>query len=584
MPNRFSAGQVKMQGHDMARNLHSIKITQNADKSGFELISLNGMEQLSVPYRFQLTATYGGKEFKPDDIINQQLNLSFSDIDETGQRYERFIDGIVISYSKQLYDKVPQYRLLLVPKLYLLKYRSNYRIFQNVSVTDIISELFEEHKIQYKIDISGTLPKLEYCVQYRETDFNFISRLMEYAGIFYYFEHTGQGHTVILANTNKAYKKSLQEAKWMTSPGCPGVKQWHMDYQFTSGTWVYNTHDYTKPENKLIGSGSIRGDSLADDSYEHYEYSYNYQTAEQGEKLAGLRTDLEEAMAVVGKGNSTYCHLSLAGEVDFDPGQFPQERGKTYVITALSHRLEIINGTPEYTNTFSTILADKVYRPSRVTVKPLAPSTQLATIVGPNGVEIATDEYGRYQVQFYWARENPKKAPAAGDEATKTMQMVSCWMRSVQHWEGFLRVGTPVLIGFIDDDIDQPIILGPVYNDNLKPLYSDKADQNKSSIKRRFTKADKEKAYNEIILDDKPQNQKLSLYAGKNMETEVENNATVIINKGTYVLQVKGDVSIKTEGGVLIEAKKAISLKSDDNIELEAGKDLILKGKTIQEN
>ncbi len=236
--------------------------------------------------------------------------------------------------------------------------------------------------------------------------------------------------------------------------------------------------------------------------------------------------------------------LNVCHRVHFSEANYLTEKNKNYVITQIRHEMRCAGNNSEnfiYANHFHTIPAETLFRPGLQTPKPRAPSSQLAVVTGPSGEEIYTDRYGRLKVQFYWDREG------------KSNEKNACWIRSIQQWEGLLRVGTPVLIGFIDADIDHPVILGPLHNGKLMPLHTLEDEKTKSSLKRRTINKSDEKKYNEICFEDKKNQEQLYMYASKDLLNVVEND---------YTLKIKGNMNIEVDGNITIKSQRGIALKS----------------------
>jgi type VI secretion system secreted protein VgrG len=210
-----------------------------------------------------------------------------------------------------------------------------------------------------------------------------------------------------------------------------------------------------------------------------------------------------------------------------------------------------------YTNHFKAIPASIVYQPPRMTPIPQAPSTQLAIVVGASNAEYNTDQYGRLQVEFFWDL-NPK--------VTKQ----SVWLRSIAMWEGVLRVGTPVLVGFIDGNINDPVILGPIHQDTLMPINTLEGEQTKSVLVRRHPDASIQKTYNFLSFEDKKDAQLMHLNATKNMQVNVLQDFNQEVAKGTYHLKVKGNMTIETEGQLIVKSKGAMNFTTEDAFSLQA--------------
>lgn len=526
---------------------------------------LTGVEKLSAPFQFNLELrSTSAISVAAKDVIGKNMTITL----ELPNSKKRYFTGIIAAFSFGKTQEIFTYRVTLVPKLWLLQFKQNSRIFQQKTVKQIVSQILSEHNITAQFKLNNTYPEIDYCVQYQETDFDFISRLLEKAGIFYFFKHEKNAAKLICSDNTQAYEKTITNAA-VISPGgvYSQLSSWVLNYAFFSGAATHNDHDFTAPDKKLLSKKSTRSAIANNDQYEIYTYPGVHDTTQKGESLSTLLLEQQELQGLVGKGKSNYATLFPCATFTFDGKNFPSEKGKTYVVTDIQHYIHTdYDDALVYQNEFSSIPAATVFRAFAKLKKPIAPNTQLATIVGPKGKEIYTDKYGRLKAQFFWDREG------------KHNQQSSCWMRTTEQWEGLLRIGTPVIVSFIDGDIDKPIILGPVYNANLMPLYPLEADQTKSSLKRRYIKKDTEKTYNEIRFEDKKDKQELYLYASKDLVITVENDSTQTVKKGNYVLKVKGNITIQADGAISLDAKKDVTI-SGQNIALNAKSNLTVDAK-----
>ncbi len=560
------------------------ELTIEGQSAALKLIKMEGYEGLSCLFHFKLIIT-SEKILDPQKIIGKKLTLAYNIPQDNNSTKPRYFHGIILQFIKWHNTDGLTYCAQLVPQLTLLKFRKNCRIFQNQSVIQIIEQILKENKVsKYDLTskISSTYKALDYCVQYQESDFSFISRLLEHFGIFYLFEHAKDQHKLIFSDGKQSYSSNTIACK-LTPANEVGIQSWQKRSQFFTGKWIINDHDYTNPNKKLLVDIDSKENLANNTSYSVYNYPGLYNDTMAGEKIAKVRLEEQETSALMVEATSTYPHLLVASKLSLDNPLFTEDKGKPYLITSISHYINLdVNRSSQviYHNEFTCIPADKTFRPARVTVKPMAPGVQLATVVGEKGKEIYTNKYGEMKVQFVWHREG------------KNDEHSSCWMRSIQQWEGLLRIGTPVLIGFIDDDLDKPIILGPIHNAGLMPINSMPNEQTQSVLKRRYVKQADEKKYNEIRFQDKIDNQELSVYAAKNHLITVEQDSTQLVKKGNYVLtvdekdstqtvkkgnyvlQVKGDITIKADGSITLEAGKAIQIKAGTDMTLSAKKNI----------
>ena len=529
---------------------------QSPLKIALTLNHFTGVEKISSPFQFEVEMRSDKAiSATPQEIIGKNMTITL----ELPENKKRYFSGIISAFSFGKFNEAFTYHVTLIPSLALLRFRKNSRIFQQKTVKQILEQILSEHRISAQYKINGTLPKIEYCVQYQETDFDFISRLLEQAGIFYCFKHEKNNHKLIFSDNTQIYEESITQAGHLSSQGSYAqLKTWEVNYAFFTGAIAHNAHDFTAPDKKLLSKKTTQKSVGNNPQYEMYIYPGSHNTTQKGETLNTLSLEQHETQAILGHGESTYSTLGPCSTITLDNKQFPSDKNKKYAVIEIHHQLNMnYEDQMVYHNTFKSIPATTIFRSHLGLQKPHAPSTQLAVIVGPKGKELYTDKYCRLKVHFYWDRDSKKNESS------------SCWIRTAHHWEGVLRIGTPVIVGFIDDDIDHPIILGPLHDANMMPLYALDGEQTKSAIKRRCPKKDIEKTYNEIRFEDKKDKQELYVYASKDLVITVENDSTQTVKKGNYLLKVKGDVTIQADGAMTFDAKKDMTL-SAQNITLKA--------------
>src|SRR5262249_12530283 len=379
------------------------------------------------------------------------------------------------------------------------------RIFQQKSVPDILKEVLKG--LDFSSEIQGTFEPRDYCVQYRESDFDFASRLMEEEGIYYFFKHTSDGHKLVLANTPQSHPAVAGPAQikyeeihgasrederineWIKSQEIRTAKQTLRDHCFELPT---DDLEEAKPivESVQVGKVSHKFKVGANSSLENYDFPGRYAQRFDGidpggspqssniqkifpdkKRTVDIRIQEEATPGLVVEAQSD-CRLLTSGHKFTLSGHFDADG--SYVVTELDHTASIegsyVQDTRKgtvYANTFHCIPAALVYRPQRRTPKARVDGTQTAVVVGPAGKEIFTDKYGRVKVQFFWDRQGKKDANS------------SCWIRVGTLWGGkqwggihVPRIGQEVIVAFEEGDPDQPIIVGSVYNADQMPPYA----------------------------------------------------------------------------------------------------------------
>lgn len=444
------------------------------------------------------------------------------------------------------------------PWLWFLNFASDCRSFQQKDTTEILKLIFQEFDFyDYDFSLLNTkLQKRNYCVQYQETTLNFIQRLLEEEGIFYFFEHSKDKHTLVLANESST-AKSCSPAEVTFSTGSNknlSLTQWNRHYSFHTGNVSQTDYNFETPSASLHTKQQNISKIAASKKYELFYYPGKQQTASHGEQLTQKNTDLEQSKHDVVHGKSNCVFFSIGKKFILTEAPHKDDCGD-YLLTSLQHHatdgsyLNIPSNNQTYHNSFTCIPINAVFRPIKKTKKPFIYSAQSAIVVGPASEEIHTDKYGRIKVQFHWDRHGKK------DEYS------SCWIRVIQSFSGnnwgtlFLpRIGQEVIVQFLEGDPDRPVIIGSVYNADYMPPYDLPFEQTKSGIKTCSTKNGNASEANELCFEDKLGEEEIYIHAKKDFHRVIENHEVALINHGDYKIIVKTGESI-------IESAKAITLK-----------------------
>ena len=410
------------------------------------LQGLMGNEGISRLFRFNLELLSTNNSISFDDIVGQNVTISVTLADQT----LRYFNGFVSRFAQSGADaRFTHYQMEVVPWLWFLTRNADCRIFQNMTIPDIIELIFAGAGFSdFKSSLTGTYQPREYCVQYRETDFNFVSRLMEHVGIFYFFEHENGKHTLVMADSTTAYQPcpGQSTAQYNQAGGGLDVEDvvtgWTMEQELRTGKYSVTDYNFKTPSTSLMSSETtvVKVDGNTD--YEMYDYPGDHLTQTEGGAVAKLRMQEEEAGNMVINGSST-CRAFTSG-YQFDlADHYRDDMNDSYVLTEIQHvaseggsyNLTGGGAGESYSNHFTCIKADAdvPFRPPRVTPKPFVQGPQTARVVGKAGEEIWVDNYGRVIVQFYWDREGQKNENS------------SCWIRTSQPWAGGIgeRCGFP---------------------------------------------------------------------------------------------------------------------------------------------
>jgi type VI secretion system secreted protein VgrG len=569
-----------------AQRLIRVKSSLGDDK--FLIRELHATEALGQPFVIELTLDSDDRDISYKQILGEHLSV---EIDLAENEY-RYFDGIVTSFAYAgLTDFRATYRVTLRPWLWLLTRRAQCKIFQGKTAPTIIKEIvraagFDDFEDKLQRD---DYLKRDYCVQYRESDLAFISRLMEQEGIYYYFKHQRGIHKLVLCDAATAHARygdkygDVNIARSPDDKGIGAVWEWTLGQELQSGQYTHTDYDLEKPNADLKKSKSIT-QGHKDDSFEVYDYPGRYTEANDGTTYAGIRMEEHAAQFERASGQSQTrwiacgCLFSLAGS---------QRKGHNRDYLVVETRISVAaqagpGSQMSYEVAFNALGATQVFRSPQRTPKPFIRGPQTAFIVGKSGEEIWTDKYGRVKVQFHWDRDGQN------DEKS------SCWIRCAQLWAGkswggvFIpRIGQEVVVHFLEGDPDQPIITGAVYNASSMPPYTLPDNATQSTIKSNSSKGGN--GSNEMRFEDKAGSEELFVHAQKDMNIEVEKgdrslkvklgNERHEVSQGTLTTKIFGDTSLTVDTGnydVKVSTGSA-SMKVTQGITIESTMSITLK-------
>ena len=550
----------------------SISTPLGADK--LILRSLHGEERLSGLYRFSLELQSEDREIDFTQIVGKRATVTVDLEDET----QRYLDGFVGRFVQAGSDeRFATYRAELFPWLWFLTLSADCRIFQEMSVPEILEKVFGDlGQTDFENRLTGTYAPREYCVQYNETAFAFVSRLMEEEGIFYFFEHTDGVHTLVLADDPGDYSAvpgggSVQYGTLGNWTQQNVVTACTLEQNVIPGSYGLDDFNFETPSTELFATTDS---TVALDGGQRKIYAYpgGFLKKDAGEALSKLRIEAHEAAQKIVRGES-YCRAFTAGHTFALEGHYREDVNGAYVARSVYH-----SATRErYSNSFTALVSDIPFRPPRVTRKPSIPGTQTAIVVGKSGEEIWTDKYGRVKVQFHWDREGQSDENA------------SCWIRVAHGWAGkgwgqiFLpRIGQEVVVSFVEGDPDRPLITGSVYNSEQVVPYNLPDDQTKSTIKSDSSKGSD--GYNELRFEDKKGEEEVYFQAERDFNRVVKNNDTLKVG---FETMEDGDQTVDVynnrtttleEGSDILQVKKGdrTLLVDEGNEILEVGTDRTL--------
>lgn len=425
------------------------------------------------------------------------------------------------------------YRIEARPWLWLLSLQFDCQIFQQLSVPDILKKIFADYPdTGVDFQLTGSYQPRDYCVQYRESDFDFVSRLMEEEGIYYFFKHTADKHTLTVVDSASAHAPFPGYDTLRFRPPQTGVQaeaehitEWRMTHRMHTGISTLDDYDFEKPSVELRVKREDPRDHR-EAKREAYDYPGEYLVKSDGENLVRVRQEEQRARGVLIEAAGTARGLvvgSLFKLADFSRADQNQEH------LVLETEITITDNPPEsgilepasFDCRFSAMPSADPFRPERSTPRPMVRGPQTAVVVGPGGDEIYTDKYGRVKVQFHWDRDGKKD------------QNASCWVRVAQVWAGknwgwmtVPRIGQEVIVDFLEGNPDQPIITGRVYNAEQMPPWALPANKTQSGILTRSSPGGSAANANELRFEDKKGSEQVYLHAEKNQDIEVENDET----------------------------------------------------------
>ncbi|MDH5354103.1 MAG: type VI secretion system tip protein VgrG [Gammaproteobacteria bacterium] len=502
-----------------------LSISSPLGKDELLLTGFKGMESISNLFEFKIDVLSKNHALSPDQLIGKRVNLTVHDDQMT--TFNGYISQFI--YGEVKADNLRVYQLTMVPWLWFLSKTSNHRIFQNKSTKEIVERLFQDAGFKdYDYKAAACTSEREYCVQYKESDFDFVSRLLEEDGIAYFFVHSKDKHVLHIVDSRNAYEACKETDLDYSKGNQPNtqVNRWQHLYKYHKGRWSLNDYDFVFPTKSQLKTTASTSKYFNIKNYEHYEYGPYYDFSGLGD-LTKKRIEAEEAPMDTIEGSSDCSSFYAGGKFNLKKHAAKQEQG-SYIITRIKHKASDDSylagnaSASEYSNDFACISDNVHFRPPLTRQKPLIQGPQSATVVGPVGEEIYIDEYGRIKVQFHWDREG------RNDETS------SCFIRVMQPWAGagwgtsFIpRIGMEVVVNFFDGDPDRPIVTGSVYNGDNKPPFTSKTQ---SGIKTRSSKSGTTSHFNELRFDDNKDAEQIYLHAEKNLDIQVENNETLVVD------------------------------------------------------
>ena len=557
--------------------------------------SFRGVEGISQLFAFQVellakkTTSVSAKE-----LVGKKVTV---DVQVSDDGTVRNFNGIINSFEFCGGDaEFNVYRAYIVPSLWLLTRNTDTRVFQTKTVTDVVKAVLAKYTITLEDKTQASYKPLEYCTQYRETDFAFISRLMEQHGIFYYFKHTENDHTLVLQDNSAQLASCEKQSSFRYAPE-PGSSEGFYDFviqEFSSKsslvTGKTSLWDYRwTPYQEATGESSTSAVPLGNNAHENYDYADSasaYAKTDDGEKkipemknfFQDIRQQIVDVSSVQVNGRSNA--VVLESGFTFTLTEYPQSELNTkYLLTSIEHAVEQVPSyrtqakveSAPYENSFTAIPSATPYRTERKTRKPRVDGMHTGKVVVPSGEESHMDKYGRVCVQFWW------------DRLRKPNQTDNTLLRVAQSWAGkgwgtyfWPRVGDEVLIDFIEGDPDQPIVVGSVYNGVNMPKYDPASQYTRAGILTRSSKGGDGATANELRFEDQKDKEQIFINAQKDYDIHVEHDAhTIIDNEHHQKVTANEYVEVDGESHKKI-VKKHIEERDDES-------HLVVKKKQVEE-
>ncbi len=535
-------------------------------------------EALSAPFCLELDLISRNENINEDDILDQNATFILWRNDEV----DRYVTGIISSFSREDCQFTQRhYKLTLAPALMRLSLRQNSRIFQNQSVDKIITLLLKEMGVnEYAFALTRDLPKREYCVQYRETDLAFISRLAAEEGMAYAFEHKRDKSTLFFFDGNRSLKHLSKALIYNNMPmgntPTPFVSSFSNTTKIKPTSAYLQDYSFKNPANKL----SFLAHTALRDPYEHYDFPGRFKDSQQGKVYTKQRLEYLRSDAVTGKGESNNMQLTTGIKAMLT--EHPDTSFNIlWMITQVEHFGEQPQSAEEfagqsnvqYKNIFHTIPSSEIWRPDPIQ-KPMMFGPQIAVVTGPDKEEIFCDDKGRVKIYFPWDRYHLMSEKS------------SCWVRVSQEWAGahygmmvLPRVGNEVIVSFLEGDPDQPIITGKAFNAlNMSP-YSLPEKKTKTVIR---TNTYKGKGYNELSFDDENNAQEIYFHAEKDIKYEIKNDHLSLISKDQCcVINHDKKTQVDNNNYTHIKVDEHLTIGGDQYIKINKNVNTTINGEQI---
>ena len=561
-----------------AANETHFSLTLEDVEHDFKLLEFRGHEAISQPYRFDLELVSERPDLDLQALLHKPAFLAF---DPAGKGIHGLVHRIAQGESGQ---RLTRYRLTLVPQLAYLAHRTNQRIFQHLSVPQIVAQVLEEHGIQadaYRFQLGPVVyPPREYCVQYDETDLHFVQRLCEEEGIHYHFEHSTAGHVLVFGDDQTSFARLGQPTAYLQDNGMtadePVIKRFAV--RIATRTSRVSRRDYDFEQPRLRMEAAYRGEPAANampqPDLEDYDYPGRFTERARGKHLSQRALERHRHDYRLAEGDSDQTGL-VSGHLLEISDHPRREWNDLWLLTEVLHEgkqpqvleesitshVDTGDGFVQgYRNRFSATPWDIPFRPPLNHPKPKVLGSQTAVVTGPAGEEIHCDEYGRVKVQFHWDRH--------GQADDKT----SCWLRVSSSWAGdryggiaIPRVGMEVLVTFLEGDPDQPLVTGCLYHKEHQVPYDLPANKTRTLFKTLSSPGGG--GYNELRIEDRKGAEQIYIHAQRDWDENIEHDQKIRVGHERHdTVEANSYSEFRAEEHLTVAGDRKVEVKPDDHL------------------
>ena len=566
---------------------HVMEIVTPLGPDALKFRSMRSRESLGRLFEYAVSVLSTRNDIDPKQLLGKNATLKL----QLPKGGPRCFDGMVTRFALAgSHGRFVLYEMTLRPWLWFLTRGADCKIFQAKTVPDIIKDILGKDvypDAAYDFKLDGTYEPWEYCVQYRETDFNFVSRLMEQEGMYYYFEHSEGKHTMVVCDSPSAHEPCpnydsipFVADNRSTASEKERIADWYYSAEVQTGEYVVDDYDFKKPSVDLLQKAKlVREHEHA--KHEIFDCPGEYEKTSEGDRYVRMR--LEELQAQHERVQATSNARGITVGHTFTLKGHPRgDQNKQYLITSAEinfaiNEYESAGGSgATYSCSFECMLASEQFRTPRDTPKPIVQGLQTAKVVGPKGEEIYTDEYGRVKVHFHW------------DRYGKEDQNDTCWIRVSHPWAGknfgmvaIPRMGQEVVVEFLEGDPDRPLITGRVYNKEQPHPWELPANKTQTGVLTRSSLGGSASNANAIRFEDKKGAEQLWIHAEKNQDIEVENDEThwvghdrkkTLDHDETTLVKHDRTETVDNNETITIHGNRTETVDKEENITIHGGR------------